>query len=175
MRAEVKSHQQASDALQQATGDKSALKEEVQELSQQLGSALEQIQKLAVDLATTRSLLDTQDQDRHAANVGASTSAPVTTKSRILAHAKGKKTPRRADTPMMSAGSKQTAPSRHDDSQKHGLDDGDSDGESSMSDDDGNRWIPLWQTIYKKKTSQGDCEGSRGCGTPPPAPAHQPA
>ena len=34
MRAEVKLHQQANDALQQATGDKSALKEEVQELSQ---------------------------------------------------------------------------------------------------------------------------------------------
>ena len=45
MRAEVKSHQQANDALQQAIGDKSALKEEVQELSQRLGSALDQIQK----------------------------------------------------------------------------------------------------------------------------------
>ena len=29
MHAEVKSHQQANDALQQATGEKSALKEEV--------------------------------------------------------------------------------------------------------------------------------------------------
>ena len=54
MRAEVKSHQQANDALQQATGEKSALKEEVQELSQRLGSALDQIQKLTVDLATTK-------------------------------------------------------------------------------------------------------------------------
>ena len=61
MRAEVKSHQQANDALQQATRDKSALKDEVQELSQRLGSALDQIQKLTVDLATTRSLLDAQD------------------------------------------------------------------------------------------------------------------
>ena len=50
MRAEVKSNQQANDALQQATRDKSALKEEVQELSQHLGSALDQIQKLTVDL-----------------------------------------------------------------------------------------------------------------------------
>ena len=61
MRAEVKSHQQANDALQHATGEKSALKDEVQELSQRLEPALEQIQKLTVDLATTRSLLDTQD------------------------------------------------------------------------------------------------------------------
>ena len=79
MRAEVKSHQQANDALQQATSDKAALKDEVQELSQQLGSALEQIQKLTVDLATTRSLLGVQDQYRQAANAGASTSALVTT------------------------------------------------------------------------------------------------
>ena len=43
MTAEVKSHKQANDALQQATGDKTALKEEVQELSQRLGSALDQI------------------------------------------------------------------------------------------------------------------------------------
>ena len=43
MRTEVKSHQQANDALQQATEDKTALKEEVQELSQRLGSALDQI------------------------------------------------------------------------------------------------------------------------------------
>ena len=74
MRAEVKSHQQANDALQQATGDRTALKEEVQELSQRLGSALDQIQKLTVDLATTRSLLDMQGRDRQAANAGASTS-----------------------------------------------------------------------------------------------------
>ena len=76
MTAEVDSHRQANDALQQATEDKSALKGEVQELSQQLGSALEQIQKLFVDLATTRSLLDVQVKERQAANAGASTSAP---------------------------------------------------------------------------------------------------
>ena len=93
MSAEVKSHKQANDALQQSTGDKSALKEEVQELSQRLGSALEQIQKLTVDLATTRSLLDVQDKDRQAANAGASTSPPATTKLRIPAHVKGKKPP----------------------------------------------------------------------------------
>ena len=118
MRAEVKSHQQANDALQQATGDKSALKEEVQELSQRLGSALDQIQKLTVDLATTRSLLDVQDRDRQAAHAGASTSAPATTKLRIPAHAKGKKTPSRSDTPMASAGSRHAAPSKDDDSVK---------------------------------------------------------
>ena len=43
MRAEVKSHQQANDALQQATGEKTALTNEVRELSSQLESALEQI------------------------------------------------------------------------------------------------------------------------------------
>ena len=40
MRAEVKWHQQANDALQQATGDKTALKEEVQELSQRFGISI---------------------------------------------------------------------------------------------------------------------------------------
>ena len=58
MTAEVDSHRQANDALQQATENKSTLKGEVTVLSQQLGSALEQIQKLTEDLATTRSLLD---------------------------------------------------------------------------------------------------------------------
>ena len=93
MCAEVKSHQQANDALQQATGDKTALKEEIQKLSQRSGSALDQIQKLTVDLATTRSLLDKQDQDRQAANAGASTSAPDQAKLRIPTHAKGRKPP----------------------------------------------------------------------------------
>ena len=69
MTAEVDAHRQANDALQQATEDKSALKGEVKELSQQLGSALEQIQKLTEDLASTRSLLDVQVQDRKAANM----------------------------------------------------------------------------------------------------------
>ena len=118
MRAEVKSHQQTNDALQQATGDKIALKEEVRKLSYRLESALEQIQKLTEDLTTTRSLLDVQDKDKQAANAGASTSAPVTTKSRIPAHVKGKKTPSRPDTPMVSAGSKQSVPSRVGDSVK---------------------------------------------------------
>ena len=104
MRAKVKSHQQANDALQQATGDKTALTKEVRELSYRLESALKQIQKLTEDLITTRSLLDVQDKDRQAANAGASTSAPVIAKSRIPAQAKGKKTPSRLDTPMVSAG-----------------------------------------------------------------------
>ena len=106
MRAEVKSHQQANDALQQATGEKTALTDEVHELSSQLESALEQIQKLTEDLTTTRSLLDVQDTNRQAANAGASTSALGTAKSRIPTHAKGKKTPSRSDTPMASAGSR---------------------------------------------------------------------
>ena len=175
MRAEVKSHQQANDALHQATGDKIALKEEVQELSQRLGSALEQIQKLTVDLATTRSLLDVQDRDRQAANARASTSALVTTKLRIPTHVKGKKTPSRTDTPMASAGSRQSIPSRAGDSVKLRLDGGDSDGEASSIDNDGNKWVPIWLTILKKKSGQGDCKGSRGCGMDTPAPAQPPA
>ena len=143
MSAEVKSHKQVNDALQQAIGDKSALKEEVQELSQRLGSALDQIQKLTVDLATTRSLLDVHDRDKQAANAGASTSAPATTKQRIPAHVKGKKTPSRTDTPMASARSRQTVPSRAGNSVKSRLDGGDSDGEASSIDSDGNRWVPI--------------------------------
>ena len=125
-----------------------------------------------VDLATTKSLLDMQDRDRQAANVGASTSTPATTKSRIPTQAKGKKTPSKSDTPMASAGSKQAVSSSTDDSGKHALDSGDSDWEVSSKDSDGNKWVPLWRTIRKKKLVQGDCEDSQGCGTPPPALAH---
>ena len=143
MRAEVKSHQQANDALQHATGEKTALTDEVRTLSSQLESALEQIQKLTEDLTMTRSLLDVQNADRQAANVGASTSAPATAKSRIPAHAKGKKTPSRSDTPMASAGSRQAASNKNDDSVKHGLDDGgDSDDGTSSVDNDGNKCVP---------------------------------
>ena len=99
MRAEVKSHQQANDALQQATGEKTALTDEVRTLSSRLESALEQIQKLNEDLITTRSLLDVQTTDRQAANAGASTSAPAATTLRIPAQAKGKKTPSRSRYP----------------------------------------------------------------------------
>ena len=162
--------------MQQATGEKTTLTEEVHELSSRLESALEQIQKLTEDLTATRSLLDVQNTNRQAANVGASISAPATAKSRIPAHAKGKKTPSRSDTPMVSAGSRHAAPNKDDDLGKHGLDDGgDSDDGTSSVDSDGNKWIPLWRTIRKKKLGQGDCDDSRGCGTPPPAPPHPPA
>ena len=174
MRSEVKSHQQANDALQQAIGDKTALKEEVCELSYRLESALEQIQKLTEDLTTTRSLLDVQDQDRQAANAGASTSAPVTVKSRIPTQAKGKKTPNMSDTPMMTAGSRQSVPSKVDNSVKMKLDGGDSDDGTSSVDSEGNKWFPIWWTIRKKKLSQGDCKVSRGCGTPPLVTARPP-
>ena len=114
---------------------------------------MEQIQKLTVDLATTRSLLDVQDKDRQAANAGASTSAPTTMKPRIPAHVKGKKTPSRTNTSMESAGSKRIVPSKASNSVKLRLNGGDSDGEASSIDSDGSRWVPLWQTIQKKKTS----------------------
>ena len=159
---------------QQATRDKTALKEEVQELSQRLGSALDQIQKLTVDLATTKSLLDMQDRDRQAANAGASTSAPDQTKSRIPAHAKGKRSPSRADTPMASAGSRQAAPSKYDDLWKRKLVGGTNDGGTSSGDSEDNDWVPLGLPIQKQKRSQEDCDDSRGCGTLPPAPAHPP-
>ena len=175
MRAEVKSHQQANDALQQATGDRTALKEEVHELSYRLESALEQIQKLTEDLTVTRSLLDTQNRDRQATNAGASTSASVTAKSRIPARAKGKKTPSRSDTPMADAGSTHALPGKYDDLWKRKLDGGDSDGDSSETDGDDYRWVPIWRTIRERKTGPGDCEGSRGCGTDAPAPAQPPA
>ena len=125
-------------------------------MSQRLGSALDQIQKLTVDLATTKSLLDMQNRDRQAANAGASTLAPGQAKLRIPAHAKGKKTPSRSDTPMASAGSRQATPSRNDDSVRHGLDGGDSEDRTSSINNDGNKWVPLWHTIRKKKLDQGD-------------------
>ena len=65
---------------------------------------------------------------------------------RIPAQAKGKKTPSRSDTPMVSAGSRHAAPSKDDDSGKHGLDDGgDSDDGTSSVDSDGNKWAPQWR------------------------------
>ena len=175
MHAEVKSHQQANDVLQQATGDRTALTEEVHELSYRLESALEQIQKLTKDLTATRSLLDMQKRDRQTANASASTSAPRQAKSRIPAHAKGKKTPSRSDTPMADAGSTHALPGKYDDLWKRKLDGGDSDKDSSETDSDGNRWVPIWRTIRERKTGPGDCEGSRGCGTDAPAPAQPPA
>ena len=128
-----------------------------------------------MDLATTRSLLDVQDKDRQAANVGASTSAPATTKLRIPAHVKVKKTPSRTDTPMESARSRRMVPSRAGNLVKSRLDGGDSDGESSLTNSDDNKWVPIWQTVQKKKTGQRDCEGSRGCGTDTSTPAQPPA
>ena len=35
--------------------------------------------------------------------------------------------------------------------------------------------VPIGRTFRKKNLSQGDCKDSRGCGTPPPTPAHPPA
>ena len=49
------------------------------------------------------------------------------------------------------------------------------DGETSSGDSEDNDWVPLGKSIQKQKRSQEDCEDSRGCGTPPPAPAHPPA
>ena len=112
-----------------------------------------------------------QDKDRQVANAGASTSAPVTIKSRIPTHAKGKKTPSRSDTPMASAGSRQLVPSRVGNSLKSRLDGGDSDGGSSSIDSDGNIWGPIGRPVHKKKLGQRDCEGSRGCGMDTSTPA----
>ena len=95
---------------------------------------------------------------------------------RIPAQAKGKKTPSRVDTPMMSAGSRHAAPSKDDDSRKMKLDDGGaSDDGSSSVDSDGILKFRGWRSIYQKKTGPMDCDGSKGCGTPPSAPAPPPA
>ena len=160
MHAEVKSHQQANDALQQTIGEKTALTDEVRELSSRLESALEQIQKLTEDLTTTRSLLDVQNTDRQAANAGASTSAPIIAKSRIPAQAKGKKTPSRSDTPIASARSRQAAPSKYGDLWKRKLVGGNNDGETSSGDSEDNDWVPLGHPIQKQKCGQEDCEDS---------------
>ena len=61
---------------------------------------------------------------------------------------------------MMSAGSRQSVPSRVDNSVKMKLDGGDSDDGTSSIDSEGNRWIPIWRTIKKKKLGQGDCKDS---------------
>ena len=59
---------------------------------------------------------------------------------------------------MASARSRQSVPSRAGDSVKSRLDGGDSDGETSSIDSDGNKWVPIWRTIQKKNSGQGDCK-----------------
>ena len=58
VKTEVLAHKQANAALRMANEGQIKLKGEVQDLSAQLQAALDQIQNLSVDLATTRSLLD---------------------------------------------------------------------------------------------------------------------
>ena len=58
VKTEVQANEKANAALQVATEGQSKLKGEVTDLNVQLQAALDQIHKLSVDLATTRSLLD---------------------------------------------------------------------------------------------------------------------
>ena len=64
VRTEVQSHKQANAALRGANEEQAKLKGEVQDLSVQLKTALDQIHNLSVDLAATRSLLDVRAQPR---------------------------------------------------------------------------------------------------------------
>ena len=76
---------------------------------------------------------------------------------------------------MTSAGSRQPLPSKYDDLWKRKLVAGNKDGETSSGDSEDNDWVPLGHSIRKTKFDQGDCDDSRGSGTPPGAPAQPPA
>ena len=64
VKTEVQANEKANAALQVATEGQTKLKGEVQDLNVQLQAALDQIHKLSVDLATTRSLLDAGGRPR---------------------------------------------------------------------------------------------------------------
>ena len=73
VKSKVQAHKEANAALQKAIGEQVKFKGEVQDLSGQLQSTLNQIHKLSIDLATTRSLLDPLPR-RQQDDGGASTS-----------------------------------------------------------------------------------------------------
>ena len=60
----MQANKEANTALRVATEGQVKLKGEVQDLTVQLQAALDQIHKLSVDLATTRSLLDVGGRPR---------------------------------------------------------------------------------------------------------------
>ena len=99
VKTEVLAHKQANAALRMANEGQVKLKGEVQDLSARLQAALDQIQNLSVDLATTRSLLDagTKPQGRQQKDDGgASTSKGQKWVKLEIVLDKGKKTPSRA-------------------------------------------------------------------------------
>ena len=96
VKTEVQAHKQANVALRLANEGQTKLKGEVQDLSAQLQAALDQIQNLFVDLATTRSLLDAGAKPKgrqHDDDGGASTSKGQKWVKLEIVLNKGKETP----------------------------------------------------------------------------------
>ena len=96
VKTEVQAHKQANVALRLANEGQTKLKGEVQDLLAQLQAALNQIQNLSMDLATTRSLLDAGAKPKwkqHMDDSGASTSKGQKWVKLEIALNKGEKTP----------------------------------------------------------------------------------
>ena len=181
IKTEVQAHKQANAALRVANEGQVKLKGEVQDLSVQLQAALDQIQKLSVDLATTRSLFDTgaggrpfpqqppQQQQQQKVDDGAGPSTSTRKKKpKLDAQKKGKKTPSLVGSDAPSVTGRGKAPSR---SRSLSLLDTDNDGPrySSSSSEDGSRDVPRsWRFLRQRKGRQ-DCEDDKGCGSDAPA------
>ena len=169
VQTEVQAHKKANAALQQATGEQMKLKGEVQDLSEQLQSALDQIHNLSVDLATTRSLLDAGSRRQHG-DSGPSTSKGQKWPGLGAAGYKGKKTPSLASSSKKApsrAGS-EGASSRGPSISLRGASD---DGASSSSSEEGED-VPrtTWRFLRQRKGHpKKDCGKDRGCGSDAPA------
>ena len=154
VKTEVQANKEANATLRVATEGQVELKGEVPDLAVQLQATLDQIHKLLVDLATTRSLLEAggrprqqqpqQPQQQNHDDGGASTSNGqkwVKLETVLDTHMKGKKTPSLADNDRVpsSMGSGK-APSKGRSISLRGA--GDDRPSSSSSSEDGSRDVP---------------------------------
>ena len=175
VRTEVQSHKQANAALRGAKEEQAKLKGEVQDLSVQLKTALDQIQNLSVDLAATRSLLDVraqprrqQQQQQRDDGSGPSTSAGQKKKpEKLVQKMKGKKTPSLAGSDASSFAGSGKAPSRGNSISLMGI--GDDGASTSSSSEDGRDAPRKWRFLRQKKGRPLDCGEDRGCGSDAPA------
>ena len=154
VKIEVQANKEANAALRVATEGQVKLKGEVQDLTVQLQAALDQIHKLSMDLATTRSLLEEggrprqqqpqQPQQQKHDDGGASTSKGqkwVKLETVLDTYMKGKKTPSLADSDrVLSSMGSGKAPSKGRSISLHGV--GDDRPGSNSSSKYGSRDVP---------------------------------
>ena len=174
----MQANKEANAALRVASEGQAKLKGEVQDLSVPLQAALDQINKLSVDLATTRSLLDAggrprqqqpQQPQQQKIHDGSGPSTSTGLKKPVLdAQMKGKKTPSLADSDKVpSSIGRGKVPSKGRSISLRGA--GDDGPSSSSSSEDGSRDVPRSWRFLRQKKGRLDCGESRGCGSDAPA------